>query len=327
MAPDMPGPQRGQRTGVALRDPLPWHEFVQVVESAEQAGYEALFLPEIAGRETFATLAAVAGVTSALLLGNGIAPMTSRRAQTTAMAAATVHELSGGRMILGLGSGTSFRGALERLRAYVSQVRSILTGETVALEDGGTFVLSLERESAPPPIWISALGPKAMRLAGEVADGVLLNWCTPERVAFAREAIREGAEAAGRDPASVTIAVYVRACIGQEDAASLPALREAAGQYASYPAYRRQFEAMGLGAEAAAAASAHAAGRAEDVPEALVRAVCLLGEDPVASGARLREHRDAGAHLPIVYPVPARDPVSSVLGTLFALAPSAAVES
>lgn len=316
----------GARAGFALRDPLPWHDLVELVETAEQTGYEALFLPEIAGREAFSTLSGLAGVTSDLLLGTGVVTAVARRPQVTAMAAATVHERSGGRMVLGLGTGPAGPGSLDRLREYVTTVRAALSGEPVRLGGGETFRLSLDPGSKPIPIWIAALGPRSMRLAGEVADGVLLNWCPPERVPFARERIREGAEAAGRDPGAVTVAVYVRACVGQEEEVALPELRKAAGQYASYPAYHRQFEAVGLGEEAAAAAAALRAGEPERVPERLVRAVCLLG-DPGRAVAGLQAHRDAGADLPVVYPVPCLEPVSSIMGTLFALAPSPAVES
>jgi alkanesulfonate monooxygenase SsuD/methylene tetrahydromethanopterin reductase-like flavin-dependent oxidoreductase (luciferase family) len=240
------------------------------------------------------------------------------------MAAATVHELSGGRMVLGLGAGPSGPGALSRLREYVVSVRAALAGEAVRVGDEA-FRLSFDAGPEPPPVWIAALGPKAMRLAGEVADGVILNWCPPERVAFARERIREGAEAAGRDQRSVAVAVYVRACVGQEPEHALRALRRAAAQYASYPAYARQFADAGLGDEVEAAAVAHAAGRPATVPESLVRAVCVLGDAEQASG-RLQAYRDAGADLPVVYPVPVLEPVSSIMGTLFALAPHPAVE-
>ena len=89
---------------------------------------------------------------------------------------------------------------------------------------------------------------------------------------------------------------------------------------APIPAYRRQFERSGLAAEAAAAAAAHREGRPEAVPETLVRAVAITG-DAEDARARLRAYRDAGADLPVVYPVVARDRSSSLLGTVFALAP------
>ena len=151
------------------------------------------------------------------------------------------------------------------------------------------------------PVWISALGPRAMRLAGEIADGVLLNWCPPERVSFARERIREGAEAGGRDPSEVVVAVYVRACVEQDPSSALSALREAAGQYAAYPAYARQLASVGLGAEAERAAAAHRAGSVADVPERLVREVCLSGDRSDAL-RRLDAYVEAGADLPVGVP-------------------------
>jgi alkanesulfonate monooxygenase SsuD/methylene tetrahydromethanopterin reductase-like flavin-dependent oxidoreductase (luciferase family) len=150
------------------------------------------------------------------------------------------------------------------------------------------------------PIWIAALGPRATRLAGEIADGVILNWCTPDRVAEAREVIRVAAGEAGRDPDAVTIAVYVRASFSER---ADEALRAAAAQYASYPAYARQFRAMGV----------------EPAPEAVVDAVCLHG-DPGHARDRLDAYRDAGADLPVVYPVLAdgegAEAALAVLGTL-----------
>lgn len=315
----------GAGTGLALRDPWRWHELVELVGTAEETGFEALFLPEITGREAFSTLAAVAGETAELGLGTGVSTIIARRPIVTAMAAATVDERSGGRVILGLGSGPAGPGALERLRAYVRTVRSLLDGGVAETEGGEPMRIAMP---PPPgrhlPIWIAALGPKAMRLAGEIADGVLLNWCAPERVAFARELVRDGAEASGRDPAAVTVAVYVRACVGQDPEEAFAELKRTAGEYASLPAYHRQFEAMGLGAESSAAAAAHAVGRPAGVPEALVRAVCLSGGAPEA-GLRLQAYREAGADLPVVYPVPCLDALSSTLGTMFALAPHPAL--
>ena len=284
------------------------------MSAAEQAGYRALFLPEILGRDALVTLGSLAGQTRALLLGTGVIPMRSRTPRLTAMAAATVHERSGGRLILGIGTGGSGPGALDALRATASEVRTLLAGEPDEDDDR----LSLDPGS-PVPIWVSALGPRAMRLAGEIADGVILNWCIPERIAFARARIAEGAEAAGRDPAEVVVSVYVRSWVGGEEAEAISALRAMAGQYASFPPYRRQFDEMGLGPQASVAGQAHRAGRPADVPEVLVRAVCAIGND---ARDRVEAFREAGADLPIVYPVATADAAASVRGTLLALAPS-----
>ena len=288
------------------------------MRDVEPAGYTAVFLPEITGRDALVTLGMFAGETRRLLLGTGVLPMRSRTPLLTAMGAATVHERSGGRLILGLGTGEVGRGALDELRETVRRVRALLRGET--LEEGGGDSVTL---SLPPgrevPIWVSALGPKAMRLAGEIADGVILNWCPPERVSFARARIAEGAEAAERDPVSVTVAVYVRAWVGRDEAEAMSALRAMAGRYASYRAYRRQFEQVGLGPQAAVAGQAHRAGRSEDVPEVLVRSVCAVGD---GARDRLDAFREAGADLPIVYPVATADPAASIEATLRALAPA-----
>jgi alkanesulfonate monooxygenase SsuD/methylene tetrahydromethanopterin reductase-like flavin-dependent oxidoreductase (luciferase family) len=275
----------------ALRDPFAWPRLRDLVVAGESLGYQALFLPEIGAREGFATLSGLAGETRRLLLGTGVVPIASRTAKTTAMGAATVQERSGGRLILGLGAGPATPGALDRLRGYVEETRRLL-------REG----LGLHVEA--PPIWIAALGPRATRLAGEIADGVLLNWCTPERVSRAVVEVREGAAGAGRDPGSVTVAVYVRGALGDPAAA---ALRAAAAEYAGYPAYARQFAAMGVDARD---------------PDEVVGAVCLPPDGGPAR-RRLDEYRAAGADLPVVYPVATSEGAEAVERVLRALAPDA----
>jgi 5,10-methylenetetrahydromethanopterin reductase len=306
-------------TAFALRDPFPWPAFSRLVQEGEALGYAGVFLPEIAGRDTLVALGELAGETEGLRLGTGIIPMSSRTPFLTSMAAAAVQERSLGRLVLGIGTGPAVPGALDRLREMIGALRRLLAGDPV--EEGGKELrLSLIPED-PVPIWMSALGPRAMRLAGEVADGVLLNWCTPERVRAAREEIREGAEVAGRDPADVAVAVYVRASLGAGDQPSMRALQAAAGEYASYPAYARQFAHMGLLEGSLQAAAAHAGGRPEDVPEGFVRALSMVG-DPLAAREHLEAYRAAGADLPVVYPVAtADDPIGSVARTLIAAVP------
>src|SRR5215217_1460557 len=114
-----------QRTGLALRDALAWNDVVEVVRTAEETGYDALFLPEVGAREAFATLSALATRTSRIRLATGVVTTLDRRVSVTAMAAATVHDVSQGRMILGVGTGPSGPGALERLRRYVEDARAL----------------------------------------------------------------------------------------------------------------------------------------------------------------------------------------------------------
>jgi 5,10-methylenetetrahydromethanopterin reductase len=308
-------------TAFALRDPYPWGDLAALARRGEDLGYRALFLPEVGSRDTLAALTGLAGETRDILLGTGVVPLPSRAPRLLAAAAATVQERSGGRLLLGVGTGPPGPGALERLRAAVSMLRTALSGEAATLSDGTELRLDLVPERAPQ-IWIAALGPKAMRLAGEVADGVVLNWCTPERVGRAKGELAEGAAAAGRDPAAISVAVYVRACLEQDAAAALAAVRAAAGRYASYPAYARQFASMGLGEDAERSAAAHRHERPQDVSEHLVREVCLVGEPSVAAG-RLESYRRAGADLPVVYPVvlAGGDAAASARVTLEALGP------
>src|SRR5438309_8999555 len=206
-----------RRTAVALRDALPWPQLAQLAEAAEETGYEAVFVPEIAGREAFSTLTGLAAATSGLRLGTGVVSMWSRSPATLAMAAATVHELSGGRLILGIGAGagsapgpvaTALRGRagpVHLLRSYVQAVKRILSGDQApAARDDlfptEGFTLGVALPQGPPPVWLAALGDRMVALGGEIAEGVLLNWCTPERVEKARRSVTDVAERSGRDP-------------------------------------------------------------------------------------------------------------------------------
>jgi alkanesulfonate monooxygenase SsuD/methylene tetrahydromethanopterin reductase-like flavin-dependent oxidoreductase (luciferase family) len=286
-----------QPTGTAftIRDPLPWPDVATIAREGESLGYTAVLLPEIGARDTVATLMGLAGETSTLLLGTGVIPMAARTSKLAAIAAATVQERSGGRHLLGVGTGGAAPGALDRLRTYVEEIRTLIG--TSAPRAALRFPLP-----APVPIWIAALGPRATRLAGQIADGVILNWCTPDRVAEARHAIRAAAGEAGRRPDSVTIAVYVRAAFSHR---ADEALLAAAAEYSSSPAYARQFEAMGV----------------EPSPGAVVDAVCLPG-DRDAARERLEAYRQAGADLPVIYPAlaPGEGPEASI-AVLRALAP------
>jgi 5,10-methylenetetrahydromethanopterin reductase len=332
-----PGPfARG--TGIVLRNALPRDEARGIVQTAQDVGYDAVFVPEIDGREAFSTLTAFGHAADRILLGTGVVAMWARTPVTTAMAAATVQDLSGGRMVLGIGAGspTGLGGStgaearpLRLIEEFVRVVREAASGEPVTEGTVGDpfhavgFAASLAGD--PFPVWLAALGDRMAALAGRIGDGVLLNWCPPERVASARAVVHEAASRAGRDPSDVPIAVYVRACLGVEEQHAMGALQEMTGLYASIPHYRRQFELAGLCEQAAVAADAYGAGRIRDIPEDLVRALIVTGGRDAALH-RFDAYREAGADVVLVYPVAALDAFSTVLGTVLAAAPDPAIE-
>jgi alkanesulfonate monooxygenase SsuD/methylene tetrahydromethanopterin reductase-like flavin-dependent oxidoreductase (luciferase family) len=292
------------------REVLPLEDLVHAVHAAERGAYQAVFMPEIAAREAFSTLVGLAATTERIALATGVIRIDRRDLRTTALAAVTAQEAAGGRFILGLGS----RKPIAATRSFLVDLRRLLAGEAVNTPEGAE---RLDLSPGPVPLYMAALGPRMCELAGEVADGVILNWCTPERVARAREEIARGAERVGRDPEMVRVAVYVRTSLEPEEVA-MGALREAASQYAAMPTYRRQFEAMGLGEEAVAAARS-----AGEVPEGLLRAVCAWGDRDETIG-RLQAYHEAGADLVVVYPVPVLDAAFSILATVLGVAPQPA---
>jgi alkanesulfonate monooxygenase SsuD/methylene tetrahydromethanopterin reductase-like flavin-dependent oxidoreductase (luciferase family) len=263
------------------REVLAWDDVAGLARLSEELGFEAVFAPEIGGWEAFALLSGMATQTERIRLVTGVVPLSARVPERMAMGAASLQELSGGRFALGVGS----RESIQRTRDAVTDLRKRL------VEGSGT---DWATEPRPASIYLAALGPRMTRLAGEVADGVILNWCTPERVAEARSSIGE------RD--DFVIAVYVRACLSHVDEQAGEALRIAAARYAGMEPYRRQFEAMGV---------------APGDPDGVVTAVCVRG-DRDSARRRFQDYADAGADLVVVYPVAAGEAVSSLRGTLMA---------
>jgi probable F420-dependent oxidoreductase len=282
-----------RRDGADVRVRRPFEELVEAVAVAEETGYRSVWVPDHGVWEPFSVLAGLAQRVSAIGLAPGVVTVQSRDPASMASAASTVAAVSGGRFALGLGAGHESR--VDHVGAYVEDLRGRLDGL---------------------PIFLAALGPRMIEAAGRVADGVLLNWCTPSRVRTARESL----------PGTVAVAVYVRACLGHDEAHALEALRPMVAMYASIPAYRRQLEAEELGDLARAAAEARQRGDPAAVPEEIVDALCIRGGRDEAV-ARLDEYRAAGADLVVVYPVTAQEPASSLMGTIMAAAPDPSVEA
>lgn len=310
-------------TRVAFRlrdDRLPFPALQELARLAEERGYETIFTPEGGGREVFTVLAAYAVATERVRLSPGIASIFTRTPGVLASEAVTLDQLSGGRAILGLGTGhegslnaghgMTLERPLGRMRDYVLLIKAILRGEETLPE---TKVVPVRRfrlgtESRPDLlVYVAALGPKMCRLAGEVADGVILNWAT---TAYAKEAVanvRAGAKRVGRDPASVDISMYLRVAPGDADQATRRALARDLASYAAMPFYRAMLDAEGFASATSTVAASYASdpeAASRAIPESMVEALTAVGSADVR--ARLDEYRAIGVTLPVLAPLTTR---------------------
>jgi F420-dependent oxidoreductase-like protein len=210
---------------------------LQVVQEAERLGYDSVWAAEAYGSDTATVLAWLAAQTSKLKLGSAIFQMPGRSPAMTAMTAATIDELSGGRMLLGIGSsgpqvaegwhGQRFGRQLQRTREYVSVVRQALArerleyhGETIELPlpdgPGKPLKLMISPVQEQIPIYLAAIGPKNTALAGEIADGWIPTFFSPEHVGDLRSLLEEGAARAGRSLDGFDIAPTVNAFVSDD---------------------------------------------------------------------------------------------------------------
>ena len=243
---------------------------------AEEKGYESIWLPEGVG-DALVHITAVATATSRIKLATGILPIFSRTPTLLAMSAGGLDPISQRRFILGLGvghqgsveggHGVPYRRPLARIRETVEIVRRLLGGERVTYK-GRVFNL---RDSVlgftPPrpdlPIYLAALGPQMIEMAGEVANGVLLNWASPGYLRRAMEHLHLGAERAGRNPGDIDVACYLRTAVVDDPAQAQPALQQQIARYFRMPFYRNYFELSGFQEEAASVSQALARGDAD----------------------------------------------------------------
>jgi F420-dependent oxidoreductase-like protein len=211
---------------------------LELVKEAEAAGFDSVWAAEAYGSDAATVLAWLAAQTSRIRIGSAIFQMPARSPAMTAMTAATLDQLSGGRMLLGIGSsgpqvaegwhGQRFRKQLQRTREYVEILRIALARERLAYE-GETYQLplpdgpgkALKLMIAPVqermPIYIAAIGPKNTRLTGEIADGWLPTFFSPEHVGDSRGLLEEGAARNGGSLAdSFDIAPNVQVAIDDD---------------------------------------------------------------------------------------------------------------
>jgi probable F420-dependent oxidoreductase len=296
---------------------------------AERLGYDSVWIPEGRGREAMAALGAMGQATSRIRLATGILPLYSRPPALAAMAAATLADLTAGRFVLGIGTGhpdiveggygLSYRQPLVAAQEFMMIARRVLSGERVGMHGRVFRVDAFQLESRSHhrvPIYLAALGPRMLRLAGRLADGVILNWTSLQRVQSAVEIVRQEALLAGRDPSSVEVVCFVRAAVTQSPQRAREVVRRLLATYAGMPAYGRIFEEAGFAGDVAAIAAGWTAGgieaAARAVSDEFVHSLAVIGSAQACLD-ELRRYHDAGADLVAVYPFPAGDDVVASL--------------
>jgi alkanesulfonate monooxygenase SsuD/methylene tetrahydromethanopterin reductase-like flavin-dependent oxidoreductase (luciferase family) len=314
--------------GLALRDTgLSLRDLTALARCADDLGYSSIWAPEVGSRDAIFLAGLYGTHTRRASVGTGVVPVYSRKIVSLALSVAAAAEASEGRFILGLGAGHRFateawyearwHNPRERMRDTTEVLRSILAGEHVS-HNGDLSVNGFHLGTTPPPvpIYFAALTPSSLRLAGEVADGVLLNWLPPDGVEKASLLVREAAADSGR---SVKVTAYVRTAVVEDPAEehdARTALHEQAYAYLSLPTYANSVRRVGLGRELDAMASGH-----EKSVDTLVDALCAWG-DRTAVAKKLADYRDAGLDQVIVYPVPfGDDPAENVLQTVRGVSP------
>jgi F420-dependent oxidoreductase-like protein len=248
-----------------------------LAQAAESLGYDTVWAAEAYGSDAVTVLAAVAARTQHIGIGSAVLQIPGRTPAMTAMTAATLDALSGGRFTLGLGvsgpqvsegwHGVRFADPLGRTREYVQIVRQAIarrrvtaggTHFTLPLPDGPgkSLVLSLQPVRPQVPIYLAALGPKNLDLTGEIADGWLAIFFDPESGSASVRRIHDAATAAGRDPAEIDICASVPVSVHDDPAAAANRIRGHAALYiggmgsAKTNFYHRTASDMGFGAEA-----------------------------------------------------------------------------
>jgi F420-dependent oxidoreductase-like protein len=295
-----------------------------LVQEAESLGYDSVWTAEAYGSDAVTVLAWLAGQTSKIKLGSGIMQMPGRSPAMTAMTAATLDVISNGRMLLGIGSsgpqvaegwhGERFAHQLARTRDYVAIVRKALARErlvyegeeyTLPLPDGPGKALHLMITPVQEriPIYLAATGPKNTALCGEIADGWLPTFFSPEHVGESRALLEEGAARAGRTLDDFDIAPHVMVSVDDDVDRARDAMRPVLALYVGGMGSRKQnfYNALvrryGFEEAADEVQDLYLGGKKEEamaaLPAELIDMVSLCGpRERIAE--RLELYRDAG---------------------------------
>jgi alkanesulfonate monooxygenase SsuD/methylene tetrahydromethanopterin reductase-like flavin-dependent oxidoreductase (luciferase family) len=309
------------------------------VRFVESLGYSKCFVTTLAGRDALTMAGAYGAATSRIGVGSGITPIYTRTPAAMAQTAATLDEVTGGRFTLGLGvsqrelvqawHGATIEDPVREMREYVAIVRAILRGEDPPPgERWQTYFRLAGMEPRPDlPIYLAALSPAMLRLAGEVADGVIL-WLANEDYIrdVALPALAEGRERAGRSMDDFVVSLGIFAAVDEDGRGSSYALmRRMLRSYFGAPFYRKLLAREGYGDEVAAfdAAGGDADAQRAAISDRFLEEVTLSG-----GAAEVRERVErlgaAGVTLPFIRPTGSEE--AHLENTLRTVASAAGIE-
>jgi alkanesulfonate monooxygenase SsuD/methylene tetrahydromethanopterin reductase-like flavin-dependent oxidoreductase (luciferase family) len=293
------------------------------VKRAESLGYQSCHVTHIAGRDSLTVLMAYASVTERIKLGTGVLPIYSRTPVATAQQAATVDEFSGGRMVLGLGVSHQvtvenwYQATIDRplraMREYVGILRAAFAGQDPPKgEIFRTGFRFMGYEPRPDlPIYVAALSPKMLRLAGEIADGVMLWLCHPGYVqSVVVPEVQAGRELAGKPLEGFDIVAAVPAAVTDDKEGAYQVMRADLMTYWNLPFYRAMIERSGFGQDIDAFDDGMGAGDIDramaGISEDFLEALTAIGlADEVRAG--VSRYEQAGATSACIGPVPRTD--------------------
>jgi alkanesulfonate monooxygenase SsuD/methylene tetrahydromethanopterin reductase-like flavin-dependent oxidoreductase (luciferase family) len=208
-----------------------------LVQEAARLGYDSLWTPDpgITARSIFQTChewwaATTEIVADGLSVGTSVIPFPGWTVPPLAAESATLSEISSGKFNLGIGLGAYPSAAIRHqlglphisplafTRDFLLTLRALFAGNTVDYTGPAVSLhgVQLGFKAPPVPVYLAAMGPQMLSLSGELADGVTPNWSSSEQIAWMRPHVAEGARRAGRDPAEVPFAQYIRVCVDED---------------------------------------------------------------------------------------------------------------
>ncbi|MEQ9618883.1 MAG: LLM class flavin-dependent oxidoreductase [Deltaproteobacteria bacterium] len=274
-----------------------------LAKTAEDAGFEGIFSPEVPPFNALSNAQVFAEATSKIKVGTWITNIYMRQAVMAAATSLTIQEITGGRMVLGLGVShkpvndryeIDMGDPVESMRDYVKSVKAFM--------DGTAPQLTLKREQPKVPVYIAGLTKGAATLAGEVADGLMPYMSTPEYIKELRGYVAEGAKSAGRDPSEIDITLGIPSVVSDDLELARKAGKRGFSPYLNFPFYQRLMINNGYGD---AIDKVKAGENPADVfTDEMLDSVALIGP-PERCRERLEAYREAGVDLPIIVPSPA----------------------